>query len=104
RRFDDLPALARAAYTHLALAVGGGVVVANPIPAADEMPLELYEHAIGTAIGELERGTVRGRDVTPRLLERMRQLTGSASVTANRSLLLHNARVAARLAVEMSAL
>jgi pseudouridine-5'-phosphate glycosidase len=99
RRFDSIEALARAVRTHFRLGAGTGVIVANPIPAADEMPLELYEQALQAALADAAARSVRGRAVTPFLLDRLHALSGGASVRANLALLRHNARVAARLAV-----
>ncbi|HEY3357153.1 MAG TPA: pseudouridine-5'-phosphate glycosidase [Polyangia bacterium] len=97
-RFDDLAALAAAVRVHFALGPGSGVVVGNPIPAAHELPAAIYEPALAHALVDAAGQGVRGRAVTPFLLERLRDLTGGASVTANVALLEHNARVAARLA------
>jgi pseudouridine-5'-phosphate glycosidase len=98
RRFDDPMALARAADTHWALGLGTGIVVANPIPAEHEMPREAYEGAMQRALDEAAAAGVRGREVTPFLLERLRTLTEGASVFSNLALLRHNARVAGALA------
>lgn len=103
RRFDSVPDLAAAVRTHFRLGIGTGVVVANPIPADQEMPPELYQGALDRAIADASREGVRGRAVTPYLLERLRVLTEGKSVFSNRALLLHNARVAAALAVELLA-
>jgi pseudouridine-5'-phosphate glycosidase len=100
-RFDSIGDLARAIRAHFDLRLGTGVVVANPIPAEHEMPSEVYERAIADAIARAERAGVRGRALTPYLLERMSESTGNASVRANRALLLNNARVAADLAKEL---
>jgi len=102
RRYDSTEALARAVRTHFDLGLGTGVVVANPIPVEHEMPLELYEHALAASLADAERHEVRGRGVTPYLLERMRDWTASESVFSNRALLVHNARTAAALAVELA--
>jgi pseudouridylate synthase len=98
RHYDDVAALARAVRAHFTLALGTGVVVANPIPADRELPADLYEPSLATALADAERAGVRGRDVTPFLLDRMRALTEGRSVFSNRALLEHNARVAGRLA------
>lgn len=98
RRCDDAAALAEAVRTHFGLGFGTGVLVANPIPEADEMPAALYESALAGALAAAEAQGVRGRDVTPFLLEHMRGATGGASVKSNLALLKHNARVAAALA------
>ena len=99
RRYDSIEALASAVRLHLSLGLGTGVLVANPIPAADEMPAELYDRALHTALSAAETRGIRGRAVTPFLLDRMHELTGGESVRVNVALLRHNAHVAAALAV-----
>jgi pseudouridine-5'-phosphate glycosidase len=101
RRCDSEAELARVIRTHFELGSGTGVVVANPIPAEHELPLDLYEGAIAGALAAAERQGVRGRDVTPFLLDHLRESTGDLSVQANRALLVENARVAADLAKEL---
>lgn len=101
RRCDSVAELAGAIRAHLEMGLSGGVVVANPVPEEHELPLEEYETALNTALARVERATVRGRDVTPFLLELMRRLTEGDSVFSNRALLLNNARVAAELAAEL---
>jgi pseudouridine-5'-phosphate glycosidase len=102
RRYDSIPALASAVRLHLSLGLGTGVVIANPIPIADEMASELYDRALHTALLEAETQRIRGRAVTPFLLDRMRALTGGESVRANMALLRHNAQVAAEVAVAVA--
>jgi pseudouridylate synthase len=99
RRYDSIAELASAMSMHFSLGLGTGVLVANPIPVHEEMRRELYESALHTALSEADAQGVRGRVVTPFLLDRMRVLTGGDSVRANVALLRHNAHVAARLAV-----
>ena len=99
RRYDSIADLASAVRLHLSLGLGTGVLIANPIPMADEMPSELYDRALHTALSEAETQRIRGRPVTPFLLERMHAVTGGESVRANVALLRHNAHVAAALAV-----
>lgn len=102
RRFADVGALAGAVRTHFELGVGGGVLVANPIPEDEQMPLGLYDRALGEALAAAAAEGVRGRAVTPFLLDRMRAITGGESVRANLALLRNNARVAARLAAALA--
>jgi pseudouridine-5'-phosphate glycosidase len=104
RRCDDVAALAGAVRKHFDLGFGTGVVIGNPIPAADELPYEIYERAIVKALAEASTQGVKGREVTPFLLEHMRQLTEGKSVAVNEALLVNNMRVAAELAVEMARL
>lgn len=100
RRCDTVADVARVVRTHIHLGFTSGLVVANPVPEADALPKDLHDSALGTAL--LEAADVSGRDVTPYLLDRMRALTGGASVRANEALLLNNARVAADLAVALA--
>lgn len=99
RRYDSIGDLASAVRLHLSLGLGTGVLVANPIPIADEMPSELYDRALSAALSEAESRGLRGRAVTPFLLDRIHTATGGDSVRANVALLRHNAHVAAALAV-----
>jgi pseudouridine-5'-phosphate glycosidase len=99
RRYDSISELATAVRLHLSLGFGTGVVIANPIPIADEIAPEIYDRALHTALVEVDTKRIRGRAVTPFLLDRMDKLTGGDSVRANVALLSQNARVAAALAV-----
>jgi pseudouridine-5'-phosphate glycosidase len=99
RRYDSIAELASAVRVHLSLGLETGVLIANPIPVADEMPSELYDRAIHTALSDADARGVRGRALTPFLLDRVRVVTGGESVRANLALLRHNAEVAAALAL-----
>jgi len=95
----DTPTEAAAAIAaHFALGLPGGLVVANPVPPAHELPADLHDAALATALADATAAGVRGRDVTPFLLERMRLLTGDASLRTNEALLINNARTAAQIA------
>jgi pseudouridine-5'-phosphate glycosidase len=99
-RFDALPDLAAAVAVHLRLGLGG-VVVAHPVPEAEAVDAALHEAALAQALEDVGREGVRGRAVTPFLLQRMRELTGGATLRANRALLLANARLAGALAAAL---
>ena len=101
RRFDAIASLAAAVRAHFTLGLGSGVLIANPIPEADAMALPLYASALDSALASAAEAGVRGRAVTPFLLERMRSITGGESVRANLALLRNNARVAAALAAAL---
>ncbi len=102
-RVDSIEALAAAINAHLALGVGSGVLVANPIPEEDELPRDVSESALASALADVDARGLSGREVTPFLLERLRELTGGDTVRANVALLRNNARVAALLAVALCA-
>jgi pseudouridylate synthase len=97
-RMDTIEELASAVRAHFALGLGTGVLIANPIPADDELPAGIYDRVLETALSDAERQQPRGRGVTPFLLERIRALSEGESVRANLALLRNNARVAAQLA------
>jgi pseudouridine-5'-phosphate glycosidase len=100
RRCESIADVARVVRTHFDLGFTSGLVVANPVPEADALPKELHDSALGTAL--FEAADMTGRGVTPYLLDRMRTLTGGASVKTNEALLVNNARVAADLAVALA--
>jgi pseudouridylate synthase len=102
RRFDTLPEMSSAVAAHLDLGLGTGMVIGNPIPFDHEMPAELYERSLAEALREAAARGVRGRDVTPFLLERLRVLTEGGSVFSNRALLRANAALAGRLAMALA--
>jgi pseudouridine-5'-phosphate glycosidase len=76
----------------------GGVVVGVPLPADLELRADVVESAIQAALRAAEAEGIRGKALTPFLLDRVSQLTGGESQRANIALLENNARVAAELA------
>ena len=100
-RFDDVAALAKAVRVHFGFRLAGGLLVVNPVPAEHELPAGVSRRGITQALAAARRKGVAGRDVTPFLLDRLRELTKGRSVLTNRALLLDNARLAARLAVAL---
>ena len=102
RRFDSVEDLAHTIRAHFDLGLGTGVVVANPIPAEDQMPRELYERTLKQALADAGQRGITGRAVTPFLLDRLRELTSGESVAVNLALLRNNARAAAAIASAMA--
>ena len=101
-RFDDVVDMAAAVNRHWALG-GGGLVVANPIPQAYELPLDVVEPAIQSAMALAADRQVRGKALTPFLLHALEQLTTGSSLAANIELVLNNARLGAALALALQA-
>ena len=85
--------------TKWALGLGGGVLIANPVPKANEMSDEIVTAAIEQALREARSQEIQGKDVTPYLLGRVKELTGGESLVANIALVKNNARVAAQIAL-----
>ncbi|AWK86856.1 pseudouridine-5'-phosphate glycosidase [Azospirillum thermophilum] len=86
------------------LGLDGGVLLANPIPVADELDADVMEQAIGAALADADSKEIKGKDVTPHLLAALERITGGRSLQANIALIRNNARVAARVAAAYSAL
>ncbi len=81
----------------------GGVLIANPIPEADALDPDMIASNIEAAVRDAERGGIGGKALTPFLLKRIFELTGGVSLTSNIALVENNARVAAAIAVALSA-
>ena len=86
------------------LGLEGGLVIANPIPEADALDFDYMEGIINEALAEAEQQGVRGKQITPFLLARVKELTHGVSFASNVQLALNNARVAARVAKALCAL
>lgn len=84
-----------------ALGLPGGLLVAAPVPAADEIPAAEIEPLIMQAVAEADANGLRSADVTPFLLRRLVELSGERSLHANLALLKHNAQIAAEIAVAL---
>lgn len=84
------------------LGLKGGVVVSNPVPADEAMAPDEIDAIIAQALQEADRQGVAGKQVTPFLLARIKELTGGRSLATNIALVKHNALVGARLAVALN--
>lgn len=103
-RVDSAEELAVAIETKWNLGLNGGVVVANPIPEEYEMDYDIITKAINDAVIEAEAKGIKGKDTTPFLLARVKELTGGDSLESNIALVYNNAKVAAQLSVELAKL
>jgi pseudouridine-5'-phosphate glycosidase len=95
---EDTASLLR---SHFALFPGRGALLCNPIPEADALPEALVSQALATALQAAEQAQVKGKALTPFLLSKIAEATGSQSTKANLALVLHNARVAGQIAVAL---
>ncbi len=77
-----------------------GLVLANPIPAADELDAELHDRVLAAGLAAADTAGMRGKAVTPFLLDFFHRETHGASLAANIALVLNNAGLAARVAAE----
>ncbi|MFL5681453.1 MAG: pseudouridine-5'-phosphate glycosidase [Chloroflexota bacterium] len=96
----DVTAAALIARTHLDLGIGGSVLVCVPVPAAAALPDDIARDAVERAVAAAEAARVSGAELTPWLLARIADITAGASVRANTALIVNDAAVAGRIAVE----
>lgn len=80
------------------LGLGGGIVVAHPIPSEDEIPADEIGGIIDQALADMDALGIHGKEATPYLLGRIVEITGGASLTANIALVRANARLGAAIA------
>ncbi|WP_336056237.1 pseudouridine-5'-phosphate glycosidase [Nitratireductor sp. CH_MIT9313-5] len=97
-RLDEPKAIARFHSVRQELELGGGMLVANPVPEKDEIPADVMADFIAQAQEDAERLKISGKEVTPYLLGRLLEITGGRSLATNIALVENNARLAARIA------
>ena len=100
-RIDTPQELAAAFKAKIDCGLKGGMLVTNPIPEQYSMPKDVIEAAIEKALQEMDAAGVHGKQCTPFLLAKVKDLTGGDSLAANIQLVLNNARLAAQTAVSL---
>lgn len=100
-RSDTAKEVAAMMKAKWAMGLDGGMVIANPIPVEHEIQINPQ---IERAVAEADAKGIHGKDVTPFLLKRITEITEGRSLAANIQLVLHNARIAARIAKEFARL
>ena len=79
----------------------GGVLVANPIPEDKEIPFDEIDVVIQQALRECEEQGIKGKRITPFLLSRVKDLTDGRSLEANIQLVLNNADIGSKIAMDL---
>ncbi len=97
-RLDSADAIAGFFRTRRGLGLDGGMLIANPVPEADEIPAEAMAGHIARAQQAATAAGISGKAVTPFLLRTILELTGGASLKTNIALVENNARLAAHIA------
>ncbi|WP_409330984.1 pseudouridine-5'-phosphate glycosidase [Trujillonella humicola] len=82
----------------------GAVVVANPLPVDEQLDPELHDRVIADALAAAEAAGVRGKGVTPFVLDHLHRVSGGATLEVNVRLVLRNAELAGRIAAALAAL
>lgn len=103
-RMDTPKEIAKSMKAKEDMGLEGGMLVTNPIPEEYSMDVEVIGEAIDKAVKEAEDLGVKGKDITPFLLDKIQKITGGDSLASNIQLVLNNARLASQIAVELSKL
>ncbi len=101
-KFESTREIAEAIKAKWELKLNGGIVIGNPIPEKYEMAPGKIDQVINQALDEAKQQQIRGKNITPFLLARIVELTGSESLDANIHLVLNNAAVGARLSKDLA--
>jgi pseudouridine-5'-phosphate glycosidase len=101
-RMDSAAQIAAAHRMRATLGLPGGQLVANPIPPEAEIPRQVIGPVIEGALAEAAAQGIAAKAVTPFLLQRIFEMTEGRSLQSNIALVLNNARLAARIAVELA--
>ena len=81
-----------------ALDLPGGILVANPLPESAQLDPALHDRLLAEALRAADAGSVRGKDITPFLLEYIHEHTDRASVAVNLDIVRGNCRLGADIA------
>ena len=100
-RIDSPAELAAAFKASLEMGLKGGMLVTNPIPEEYSMDPAVINKAIDEAVAEAKAQGIHGKETTPFLLARIKDITGGDSLDSNIQLVFNNARLAARTAAEL---
>lgn len=101
-RIDTPKELAAAFRAQREMGLNGGMLVTNPIPEEHAMNADVIKNAINKAIDESREKGIHGKDTTPFLLEKVKDITGGDSLDSNIQLVFNNARLAAKTAAELA--
>ena len=97
-RVDSPEEAARAFEAQRGAGLHTGMLMANPIPEKFSMDEDMINNAINEAVKEAEEKGIKGKESTPFLLAKVKDITGGSSLDANIELVFNNAKVAAQIA------
>lgn len=99
-KMNNTTEIAKLLKTKWDLNLKGGVLITNPIPKEKQLDFEIMNEAIEAAIIEEKELNIKGKESTPFLLGKVKELTGGLSLKANIELVYNNAKLAAQIAKE----
>ena len=103
-RLDTPMEIAAAIRAKQVAGLTGGMLITNPIPEAYAMPQSQMSACIDQAISIASSNGIKGKAITPFLLDQIKTLTEGKSLASNIQLVLNNARLGAKIAVALSSL
>ena len=101
-RLDSAAEIAELCIQKWQAGLNGGVLIANPVPQAEQIDPKTIESAITDALVLADQKSISGKALTPFLLDQIRHITDGASLHANKALVHNNALLATDIAVEMT--
>ena len=103
-RMDTPEEIAKALKVKADMNLGGGMLVTNPIPEEYSMDARVIGEAIDKAVAEADEKGIKGKDITPFLLDKIQKITGGNSLASNIQLVFNNARLASQIAINLAKL
>jgi Uncharacterized enzyme involved in pigment biosynthesis len=103
-KVDSELEVAKALKAKWDLGLKGGMIIANPVPEEFQMDHDVINTAIDKALKEADDKGIKGKETTPFLLAKIKDITGGDSLETNIKLVYNNAQVAAKIACELSKL
>jgi pseudouridine-5'-phosphate glycosidase len=103
-RLDNTDEIANMLYTKWEMGLNGSILIANPVPAEEEIEASIMEIHIQAALRAASENKISGKELTPFLLKYITEHTRGESLEANMALIKHNAKVGAEIAVAFSKL
>jgi pseudouridine-5'-phosphate glycosidase len=97
-RLDSATEIAKFIQAKWDMNLKGGIVIANPVPTTHQLDYNIITKTIDKAILEAEMNKIKGKESTPFLLAKVKELTGGKSLDTNIQLVYNNAKLAAEIA------
>lgn len=103
-KMDSPLDIAKTLNSKYSVGLKGSVVIANPIPDENAMDKDVIEDVIVKAVNDADKHGIKGKDITPYLLDKIQTVTKGQSLEANIALVYNNAKLGAQVAKEYAQL
>ncbi len=101
-RRADTPAEAAAVIAAQVSLGLGGMVIGVPVPASEALDAKQVEGWVAQAMTDAGRAEIRGKRITPYLLQRLAEISGGKTLSANIALLENNGATAGKIAAALA--